>query len=483
METWVMNTHMCRFMMIFAVGLTLLVVPSHNPAAVLALRPIERASVSSQGVQANGVSQLLPLGATIFGGAQDRYVVFTSNASNLVPGVPGGGVYLRDRWGQVTELISVDPAGRPFAFATHPSISANGRYVAFAAPNQRRTAIFVRDRAARRTILVDAGGDANAMFPAISANGLWITFVSASSTLTPGDTNGVEDVFVYERTSTRLQRVSVASDGSQADGPSSVAAISASGRYVVFESLASNLSAGDSNGRLDVFLRDMHTAQTVRITVAADGSQLPEGGHSPAISGDGRWVAFVSESAGVVGDDTNGVADVFVWDREAGELRCISRALDGMPGNEASDGVAIARNGSHMAFGSLASNLVPGDTNRAADVFVYDWAERRLMRASVSASGAEADAFCTCPALSADGQYVAFKSPAAALVAEDTNAMIDVFVAPTNSNIKGNPALRLVTPPLVADHNANDNFPLTPGPSPTQAGRGEKCSRMAVARD
>ncbi|MDT7943806.1 MAG: hypothetical protein RQ985_04565, partial [Dehalococcoidia bacterium] len=155
-------------------------------------------------------------------------------------------------------------------------------------------------------------GNGYSWFPSISADGRYVAFESIASNLVPGDTNGVSDVFVHDRLTGQTTRVSVASDGTQGHSASDHPSISADGRYVAFESFASNLVPGDTNGKRDVFVHDRLTGQTARVSVASDGTQGNGDSIYPSISADGRYVAFVSGASNLVPGDANGNIDVFI---------------------------------------------------------------------------------------------------------------------------------------------------------------------------
>jgi Tol biopolymer transport system component len=263
------------------------------------------------------------------------------------------------------------------------SISADGRYIAFASRASNLVAgdtngkqdIFVHDRLTGQTTRVSvasdgAQGNGDSGQPVISADGRFVAFYSSASNLVPGDTNGVEDVFVHDRLTGQTTRVSVASDGAQGNGPSWGPSISADGRFVAFESRASNLVPGDTNGTTDVFVHDRHTGQTMRVSVASDGREGNSYSWLARISADGRFVVFTSDASNLVAGDTNGTWDVFVHDRLTGQTTMVSVASDGTPGNGRSIGVSISGDGRFVAFMSEASNLVAGDTNGTWDVFV-----------------------------------------------------------------------------------------------------------------
>ena len=262
----------------------------------------------------------------------------------------------------------------------------------------------------------------------VSSDGRYVVFESSASNLVSGDTDGFLDIFVHDRETGTTMRVSVASDGSQANGSFASPSISSDGRYVVFVSAASNLVSGDTNGMGDVFVHDMQTGVTTRISVASDGSQENGEPYSPSISADGHFVVFWSYASNLVSGDTNGYPDVFVHDRITGVTSLISVASDGTQGNNDSTRASISADGRYVAFSSVASNLVSGDTNGVEDIFVHDRQTGTTMRVSIASDGAQANGYSYSPSFSANGRYVAFESPASNLVGGDTNGDYDIFV-------------------------------------------------------
>src|SRR5437016_5587381 len=230
------------------------------------------------------------------------------------------------------------------------------------------------------------------------------------------------------------ERVSVTSGGTEGNGASLGSALSADGRFVAFDSAATDLVAGDTNGVSDVFVHDRQTGTTERVSVASDGTQgngksgLLSFAFPPALSGDGRFVAFVSFATNLVAGDTNGATDVFVHDRQASTTERVSVAFYGTQGNDASSSPALSGAGRFVSCPSAATNLVAGDTNGATDVFVHDRQTGTTERVSVASGGTQGNGISAAPALSADGRFVAFHSTATNLVAGDTNGANDVFV-------------------------------------------------------
>ena len=355
-----------------------------------------------------------------------------------------------------TERVSVDGAGNQADSASYaPAVSADGRYVAFisAASNlvpddtNGQSDVFVYDRqtgAIERVSVDSAGNQADGGTPysgngpsvAISADGRYVAFGSRATNLVPNDTNGQDDVFVHDLQTGTTERVSVDSSGNQSNdveyGPPAVA-ISGDGRYVAFSSFKSDLVPNDTNGSpccsADIFVHDRQTGTTERVSVDSSGNQADPGGLGggassgyPAISADGRYVAFYSVASNLVPNDTNGTADAFVHDRQTGATERVSVDSAGNEGNDAS-GVttAISADGRFVAFGSAASNLVPADTNGQLDIFVHDLQTGTTERVSVDSAGAEGNGESIGPAISADGRFVAFGSWASNLVPGDTN--------------------------------------------------------------
>ncbi|MBA2570626.1 MAG: PD40 domain-containing protein [Chloroflexi bacterium] len=376
--------------------------------------------------------------------ADGRYVTFESFASDLVANDTNGAldVFVRDRQTGITKRVSVSSAGSEAnSYSRDPSISADGRYVAFesgannlvANDTNGKTDIFVRDHLTGLTkrVSVSSGeGQANShsFQPSISADGRHVAFMSKARDLVANDTNGALDVFVRDRREGSTRRVSISSGEGQADSGSSYPSISADGRYVAFESTASDLVANDTNGALDVFVRDRREGTTRRMSISSGEGQADSGSSYPSISADGRYVAFQSSASDLIADDTNGSYDVFVRDRQQGETRRVSISSAGIEGDRSSFVPSISADGRYVAFHSAARNLVANDTNGKADVFVRDRQQGVTRRVSLTSSGSQADERSWLPSISADGRYVAFESDASNLVANDTNGRFDVFV-------------------------------------------------------
>lgn len=404
---------------------------------------VEMLSVSSTGEQANQISFEPSVSA------DGRYVTFLSAGTNLVIGDTNSeaDIFVRDTLLGTTTLISVDSAeAQGNDYSGSPSISADGRYVAFYSKASNLVVgdtnntgdIFVRDTLHGTTFRasVGTGGlqtNASSRNSSISGDGRYVAFTSSATNLVAGDTNNVEDVFVRDILGGTTTRISVDSAEDQANRRSEDPTFSSDGRYVAFRSDASNLVTGDTNGTEDIFVRDTIDGTTTRISVDSAGVQGNIESFSPSLSGDGRYVAFGSLASNLVAGDTNNAPDIFVRDTLLGTTTLIS--VDSMEahGNGRSNSASISGDGRYVAFHSIASNLVAGDTNNTADIFVRDTLHGTTSRASLDALGGESNgAFnggSVGASISSDGRYVAYHGDATNLVAqEDLNGTDDIFM-------------------------------------------------------
>jgi uncharacterized repeat protein (TIGR01451 family) len=206
----------------------------------------------------------------------------------------------------------------------------------------------------------------------ISADGRYVAFHSDSGELVTGDTNDRDDVFLHDRQTSQTTRISVTSSGEQVDAESRQPSISSDGRYIAFHSDGAPLVSGDTNSSFDIFVHDRQTGQVQRVSVASGGAQANSYSYNPSISNDGRYVAFESQATNLVTGDTNGAYDIFVHDRQTGQTSRVSIASSGSQGNNASINAAISPDGRFVTFESSADNLLPaGDTNAKRDVFFH----------------------------------------------------------------------------------------------------------------
>lgn len=326
-----------------------------------------------------------------------------------------------------------------------------GRFVAYVSSaaglggaTGARRQIFWRDRLTGETLLISTGaagaeGNADSFAPAISADGLTVVFESYATNLVAGDTNGVRDVFLWSAANREqgLQRVSLGAGGVQANAESYEPSVSGDGRVVAFSSGASNLSTGVSGiNTINVFKRDVVGGTTTLVTRGLNG--LGVGGSRPMLSEDGSRLAFYSFASNLVLGDTNGLWDIFVHDQASvaatGTLKRVSLTSGGgerNQGNESASRVvapAISGDGRTVAFATTASNMVPGDTNGLQDVFAVDVASGAVQRASLAANGTQGNADMPStqgerPSLSYDGTWVAFSSSASNLGAAAGNVL------------------------------------------------------------
>jgi Tol biopolymer transport system component len=411
-----------------------LVMRGHVPVPAIT----SRVSVSSDGAQADEASWFPSISA------DGRYIAFTSDATNLVPGDTNGtwDVFVHDGVTGQTARTSVSSDGaQANERSGSSSISADGRYVAFYScasnlvPGDTNgwTDIFVHDRVTGETALISVSSDGaqangDSWSPSISADGRYVAFPSWATNLVPGDTNGREDIFVHDRETGETTRVSVSSAGVQANGHSLYPSISADGRYVAFTSDATNLVPGDTNDRMDIFVHDRVKGETVRVSASSDGVQANGYSEQPSISADGRYVAFYSRANNLVPGDTNGWADIFVHDGVTGEIALVSVSSAGVQANGHSWSPSISADGRYVAFSSFADSLTPSTTDDWYNIFVHDRVTGETVRISVTSAGAQATGDSEHPSISADGRYVAFQSGATNLVPGDTNGWWDVFV-------------------------------------------------------
>jgi Ca2+-binding RTX toxin-like protein len=437
---------------------------------------ITRVSVDSAGNQANNLSLIPSISA------DGRFVAFSSRASNLVSGDTNNSddIFVRDLSTNTTTRASVDSAGNQGnGGSASPSISADGRFVGFTSgasnivpgDTNNRSDIFVRDLLTNTTTRVSvdsAGNQGNGGFllgffiPSISADGRFVAFESFVPNLVPGDTNDSADIFVRDTLTNTTTRVSLDSAGNQGNGGSfggsSDPSISANGRFVAFASEASNLVPGDTNASDDIFVRDLSTNTTTRVSVS--GASNPGNGDSsnPSISADGRFVTFSSKASNLVPGDTNNKEDIFVRDLSTNTTTNISVSGAGNQGNGDSGFSSISADGRFVAFLSEASNLVPGDTNNKEDIFVRDLSTNTTIRVSISDAGNEGNGLSYIPSISADGRFVAFSSDADNLVPGDTNSR-DIFVA----NLTNTPGVINTPGNNINGTPGNDNLTGTNG--------------------
>jgi Tol biopolymer transport system component len=376
-----------------------------------------------------------------------RFLVFLSDASNLVAGDTSEwmDVFVYDLTANQVELISIGFDGTPAnEEPSRPSISYDGRYVAYnslasnlvISDTNATQDVFLYDRELDITERISVSSeeaeieqDAFTKRPSISADGRYVIFYSNAHALAP-DCAAADtfNVYLRDRQAGTTTLLTCGYDGYPANGDSEYPTLSEDGRWAAFHSDASNLVEGDTNHLSDVFLYDIQNQQTFRVSVASDGSQAASYSDLAAISADGRFVGFYSYASNLVEGDTNNTADVFVHDHQTGVTELISRTWYGGPANNESDVPSISADGRYVAYYSYATNLVLGDTNGFTDVFRYDRLLHTTVRASLGEWLQQGAHDSLCSTISADGQLVAFYSFADNLVQGDNNGFPDVFV-------------------------------------------------------
>jgi Tol biopolymer transport system component len=343
--------------------------------------------------------------------------------------------------GTTTRVTIAFDGGEPTRSSYSPSLSADGRYVAFSSyshdlvvgDHNASLDVFVRDmlRGTTTRVSVDSeGGDASGTSygASISDDGRYVAFTSWASDLVDGDEDALSDIFVRDLVAQTTTRVNVDTSGGDGGGHSANPTISATGRYIAFESSASDLVVGDGNQETDIFVRDMLRGTTTRVSVNTEGGDPDNGTSAPAISANGRYIAFDGYASNLVPDDGDQKSDIFVRDVIAGTTTRVSVDTSGGPPNGVSWNASISATGRYVAFESLARDLIVGDNNVYRDVFVRDLATGVTTRASVDTAGDDADKSSRGPTISDTGRYVAFYSEAHDLVVGDENNDDDVFV-------------------------------------------------------
>ena len=410
----------------------------------------ERVSERSNGVEGNDDSFWCAISG------DGNFVGFTSRASNLIGADRNDAtdVFLYNRESGAPEFVSIRSTGTQANRSSEaPSLSHTGRYVAFTTSASNLAIkgdhngvadVFVYDRNEGRTNRASIRSDlreANGASydPSISGNGRFVAFTTTASNLAvKGDNNGDADVFVHDRTTLKTNRVSISSKLKEGNSSSFSPSISGDGRMVAFASYANNLVRRDTNRGADIFVYNRSTRKTIRVSIASDGTQANGESSAPMISADGGFVAFHSSASNLVENDTNRSTDVFVHDLSSGETTRVSRGMASSEANGESFIPAISGDGRYVAFQSAASNLVPGDTNgtpntyEGIDVFRHDRQTGQTERVSVGDNGEQANGPSNDPgddpSITADGRYVCFASYASNLVEDDTNGAYDVFV-------------------------------------------------------
>jgi Tol biopolymer transport system component len=399
--------------------------------------------------------------ANLFNGHDGNDTIDGGAGGDTLRGGPGDDLYLVDAAADVVleydgvdaVRLSLSGATQGSGASTGGSVSADGHWLVFTSSaanlvlvdSNASADVFVRNLATGALSRVStAGGGAQADGASgngsLDATGRVVLFDSAAGNLVEGDTNGAADVFVKVLASGVVTLVSAGAEGEPADGASRGACFAPDGRRVLFESDAGNLVAGDGNSRTDLFVRDLASGAVERVSTTASGAQA--NGHSlgASFAGDSGAIVFSSLASNLVGGDSNALADIFVKDLETGVVQRVSTSSAGAQANGASRAAQASADGRKVLFESDAGNLVAGDSNAATDLFVKDLDSGAITRVSTGAGGVQGDGASSGGAISADGRWVAFVSTASNLVAGDSNGVADVFVKELDSG-----AIRRVT--------------------------------------
>lgn len=411
-----------------------------------------------------------------------RYVLFWTDDSKLIPNDfnSTGDIYLRDR--QINETVRVsigngNVEANNLTFAEN-DISDNGTLIVYASnatnliggDTNGFTDIFVFDRGlgavARASITFnEIQTNGPSYKPVISGDGRFVAFRSQASNIVANRSSTQPDIFLFDRAGqpgARMAQINVHSNGTPANQEDNNGriAINSNGNFIAFDSIATNLVGNDTNGRRDIFLRDRTTNKTTRISLGLNGAQA--NGHSshPAISATGRYIAFRSEANNLVEGDTNNFADIFVYDREEDTITRVNVSREGEQANSNAEMPGITSNGRFVSFQSTAKNMVAGDVNNTADIFVHDRNTGVTTVVSIAGNGAQANGFnAPIHSISGDGGFIAFESVANNLVQNDTNNSNDIFVARGGPNSPTNLTVSDITSTslkLTWDDNANN---------------------------
>jgi Tol biopolymer transport system component len=405
-----------------------------------------------------------------------NFVAFVSRATNLAPvdATPNDDVFVLDRTTGAITLESVASDGTEAdQNCAHPRLSSDGRWLAFesvaldlvAGSQSYYSQIYLRDRVAGTTIRVSQATDgscanSDCALDAISRDGRFVIYETEAGNIVvqSGASTGYFDVFLYDSTTGTNEIASVANDGSWGNHHSRRGDVSDDGRYVAFDSLASNL-VGDphDNHQIDVFVRDRVAATTIRVTYQYDGADTSSDSFGPRISGDGSYVVFQSDDPRLVRVD-GPHRDVFLWDRNSGTIELETVTTDGRLGDDDSNWPAVSSDGRFVAFASYANDFSDVDLYNRQNVFVRDRLRGTLEAVTADDNGFAGDGASSPPSISTDGRLIGFDSLADNLVSGDTPNTDDAFVrewcrvqAAWSNYGSGYPGRNGVVPTLVAE--------------------------------
>jgi len=457
------DTSVYRYLLLLIMGtLTLVTFIACQSSSNKAVHQIERVTLcctETDNLDENATFYESDISAFSSISADGRFVAFDYFDNNVTTHDTNGvfDIFIFDRDHKSTSRISMNTNGiQSNGHSYHPFISADGNFVTFISratnlvdnDTNNKEDIFVYDRLKKtieRVSINNDGTEGNdtSFSPSISSDGRFVAFCSLANNLIPNDTNNKADTFVYDRHTNSIERVSIHSDGNESNGHTYKSRISSNGQFVAMGSFARNLVNHDTNKRWDVFVYDRYNKIMERVSINNNGDETYahirddfyggyfdyEHAYSIAISGDGRFVAFDYLDSNLVDGDSNGVADIFVYDRQEHSIERISENHSGNSGFNESVYPSLSTDGRFIAFSSYQGKLVKNDTNVRSDIFVYDRLTTNIQRVSVDRYGVEAHRNSFAPAISGDGTAVSFSSWANNLVPHDTNIYgWDVFV-------------------------------------------------------
>ena len=456
MNGWRLSAFLSTLLISFALATSALAAPGD----------LTLVSTSDAGIKGNVDSELPSVSA------DGTKVAFVSRATNLDPADTDGffDVYVKDlTTGDLTLASTSDAGVKGNGHSVEPSLSADGTKVAFAslatnldpADTDAVLDVFVKELTTGDLTLAstsDAGvkGNATSTEPSLSAVGTKVAFYSSATNLDPADTDGVLDVYVKDLTTGDLTLASTSDAGVKGNGSSFKPALSADGTKVAFYSAATNLDPADTDGLGDVYVKDLVTGDLTLASTSDAGVKGNGDSFEPSLSADGTKVAFHSLAANLDPADTDAVLDVYVKELATGDLTLASTSDAEVKGNVNSREPALSSAGTKIAFWSSATNLDPADTDGVVDVYVKDLTTGDLTLASTSDAGVKGNDSSFRTSLSADGTKVAFISAATNLDPADTDGVLDVYVKELDAS---------PPPPQCADGIDNDGDGLTDFPN------------------
>ena len=408
---------------------------------------IERLGIGYDGSETQGS------GSTVMSN-DGRYFLLGSYATNFVPTSTNGQfqLYVYDRITQATDLVSKNSNGIAANYhTTEGDMSDDGRYVAFVTSatnlipndtNGEQSDVFLHDRVTGITKIINIAADGtqanqNSSQVSISADGRYVIFSSYANNLVPDDHNGDvnifagTDLFLFDNQTNTLQRVNTSADGTEANDEPYEYTLSRDGKHVLFTSAATNLVPNDTNGRRDIFMKDIETGAIEIVNLLPNG-EYPNQYVGPfSISDNAEIIAFASRATNLVPNDTNNARDIFVHNRITGETKLVSISSNGTQGNTDANDPDLSGNGQFVTFYSLSNTLTSGDTNNATDNFVHDIMTGKTELVSKAYDGSQSNTpFGTSGSsfISYDGTYVLLNSVATNLIPNDTNGQADPFL-------------------------------------------------------